>query len=83
LEYAAVGDAKRMVAVLLGSILSLLFFSALLAAEIRGGGDPRRSRELGVILGILSLVAIYASHGLIAGNWSQIAGLSSLILPGG
>ncbi len=49
------GDAKRMVAVLLGSILSLLFFSALLAAEIRGGGDPRRSRELGVILGMGTL----------------------------
>ncbi len=72
-----------MIAVLLGSVLSLLFFSALLAAEMRGGGDPRRSRELGVILGILSLVAVYSSHSLIAGSWSQIAGLSSLILPGG
>lgn len=71
-----------MIAVLLGSVLSLLFFSALLAAEMRGG-DPRRSRELGVILGILSLVAVYSSHSLIAGSWSQIAGLSSLILPGG
>lgn len=72
-----------MVAVLLGSVLSLLFFSAALAAEMRGGGDPRRSRELAIILGILSLVVIYASHGLIAGNWPQIADLPSLILPGG
>jgi hypothetical protein len=72
-----------MIAVLLGSVLSLLFFSALLAAEMRHGGDPRRSRELGVMLGILSLVAIYASHSLITGSWSQIAALSALILPGG
>jgi hypothetical protein len=36
-----------------------------------------------VILGILSLVVIYASHGLIAGNWPQIADLPSLILRGG
>jgi hypothetical protein len=35
------------------------------------------------MLGILSLVAIYASHSLITGSWAQIAGLSALILPGG
>jgi hypothetical protein len=73
-----------MIAVLVGSILSLLFFSALLAAEMRSrAGDPRRSRELGIILGILSLVAICASHSIIGGNWSQLAGLSALIFPGG
>jgi hypothetical protein len=71
-----------MVAVLLGSILSLLFFSAVFAAEIRGG-DQRRIRELGLILGILSLVALYSSHALILGGWPQIASLSALILPGG
>ena len=71
-----------MVAMLVGSVLSLLFFSALLAAEARNGGDPRRSRELGVILGILSLVAIYASHGLIAGHWSQLAGVSAFLAGG-
>jgi hypothetical protein len=72
-----------MIAVLVGSLLSLLFFSALFVAEMRNGGDSGRLRELSVILGILSLVAIYSSHSLIAGSWSQIAGLSSLILPGG
>jgi len=28
-------------------------------------------------------VVIYASHGIIAGSWPQIADLPSLILPGG
>jgi hypothetical protein len=71
-----------MLPVLLGSVLSLLFFSLLLVTEIRGG-DTRRMRELGVILGVLSLIAVYASHAVIAGSWPQIAGLSALILPGG
>jgi hypothetical protein len=71
-----------MVPVLLGSLLSLLFFSVVLVAEIRGG-DQRRIRELGVIVGILSLVAAYASHAVIADTWPQIASLSALILPGG
>jgi hypothetical protein len=71
-----------MISVLLGSVLSLLFFSVVLLAEIRGG-DPRRIRELGVIVGILTLIAIYASHALIAGSWPETASLSSLVLPGG
>ena len=70
-----------MVPVLLGSVLSLLFFSAVLAAEIRGG-DQRRIRELGVLVFILTLIAAYASHAVIAGNWPQIAGLSALIFGG-
>jgi hypothetical protein len=69
-------------AMLLGSVLSLLFFSMVLAAEIRGG-DHRRIRELGVLVGILSLIAIYASHAVIAGGWPEIASLSSLVLRGG
>jgi hypothetical protein len=71
-----------MIPVLLGSVLSLLFFSAVLAAEIRGG-DRRRIRELAVLVGILTLVAAYASHAVIAGSWSQIATASALILHGG
>ncbi|HWI28096.1 MAG TPA: hypothetical protein VN668_14070 [Stellaceae bacterium] len=71
-----------MIAALLGSVLSLLFFSAVLAAEIRGG-DRRRIRELGVLVGILTLVAVYASHAVIAGNWPQIATASVLLLRGG
>lgn len=70
-----------MVPVLLGSVLSLLFFSAALVAEIRGG-DQRRIRELGVLVFILTLIAAYASHAVIAGNWPQIAGLSALIFGG-
>jgi hypothetical protein len=71
-----------MFAVLLGSVLSLLFFSAVLAAEIRGG-DRRRIRELGVLVGILTLVAALASHAVIDGSWPQIASLSAMILQGG
>ncbi len=71
-----------MIPVLLGSVLSLLFFSVVLAAEIRGG-DRRRIRELGVLVGILTLIAVYASHAVIAGGWPQIASLSSLPLSGG
>jgi hypothetical protein len=71
-----------MIPVLLGSVLSLLFFSAVLAAEIRGG-DRHRIRELGILVGILTLVAAYASHAIIAGGWPEIASLSSLILPRG
>ena len=67
-----------MVAVLLGSVLSLVFFSAVLAAEIRGG-DVRRMRELGVIVGILSLVAAFASHEIVAAGWPQLAGLSAIL----
>lgn len=71
-----------MVPVLLGAVLSLLFFSTVLAAEIRGG-DTRRIRQLAVMLGILSLLAIYASHAIIAGGWPEIASLSALVLPRG
>ena len=71
-----------MITVLLGSVLSLLFFSAVLAAEIRGG-DRRRIRELGVLVGILTLVAAIASHAVIATSWPQIASLSALILQRG
>ncbi|MGO8914675.1 MAG: hypothetical protein ACLQJR_02050 [Stellaceae bacterium] len=71
-----------MIPVLLGSVLSLLFFSVVLVAEIRDG-DHRRIRELGILVGILSLVAAYASHAVIAGGWPEIASLSSLIFSGG
>ena len=37
---------------------------------------------LGIIVGILALVAVYAGHSLAVGN-PQLASLSSLILPGG
>ncbi len=67
---------------LLGAVFSLLFFSTVLGAEIRGG-DARRIRELGIMLGILSLVAIYASHAVIAGGLREIASISALVLPGG
>jgi hypothetical protein len=70
-----------MVPVLLGSVLSLLFFSAVLAAEIRDG-DQRRIRDLGVLVGILTLVTAYASHAVIADSWPQIAGVSALIFGG-
>jgi hypothetical protein len=72
------GDEGDMVAVLLGSVLSLVFFSAVLAAEIRGG-DIKRMRELGVIVGILSLVAAFASHEIVAAGWPQLADLSAIL----
>lgn len=71
-----------MMPVLLGSVLSLLFFSAVLIAESGSGGDARRKRDLVVIIGILALVAAYASHALVSGG-DQLASLPSLILPGG
>ncbi len=71
-----------MIAVLLGAVLSLFFFSTVLVAEMRRG-DARRIRELGIMLGLLSLVTIYASHVIIAGGWREIASLSTLGLPGG
>ena len=70
-----------MVPALLGSVLSLVFFSVVLAAEIRGG-DQRRIRDLGILVGILTLVTAYASHAVIADNWPEIASLSALIFGG-
>jgi hypothetical protein len=70
-----------MVPMLLGSVLSLVFFCVVLAAEIRGG-EQRRIRELGILVGILTLVTAYASHQVIADNWPQIASLSALIFGG-
>ena len=70
-----------MVPMLLGSVLSLVFFSMTLAAEIRGG-EQRRIRDLGILVGILTLVTAYASHEVIADNWPQIASLSALIFGG-
>jgi hypothetical protein len=67
-----------MVAVLLGSLLSLMFFSVVLAAEIRGG-DIKRMRELGFIVGILSVVTGYASHALFVAGWPQLAALPALL----
>jgi hypothetical protein len=67
-----------MVPVLLGAVLSLVFFCAVLAAEIRGG-DQVRIRDLGILVGVLTLVTAYAGHEVIADNWPQIAGLSALI----
>ena len=48
------------------------------AAEIRGG-DVKRMRELGFIVGILSIVAVYASHALFVAGWPQLAALSALL----
>lgn len=70
-----------MGAVLLAAMLSLMFFSGMLVAEIRGG-DDRRMRELAVILGILTLVTVLASRAVIAESWPQIASLSALIFAG-
>jgi hypothetical protein len=67
--------------VLLVSVLSLVFFSMVLAAEIRGG-DRRRIRDLAILVGILTLVTAYASHAVIASNWPEIASLSALIFGG-
>jgi hypothetical protein len=70
-----------MIPVLLGSVLSLAFFSVVLAAEIRGG-DQARIRDLGILVGILTLVTAYAGHEVIADNWPQIASVSALIFGG-
>jgi hypothetical protein len=67
--------------VLLVTLLSLMFFSAVLLAEMKQGHD-RRSREIAVILGILTLVAVYTSHAVITASWPHIASLSALILAG-
>jgi len=64
--------------VLLGAVLSLMFFCAALGAEIRGG-DQARIRDLAIVVGILTLVTGYASHEAIADAWPQIASLSALI----
>lgn len=69
-----------MMPVLLGSMLSLLFFSLVLMAESRG--DVRRRRELLVIIGIMALVAAYASHALVTGG-NQLASLPTSLLSGG
>jgi hypothetical protein len=68
--------------VLLGSLLSLFFFFAVLAAELRDG-DRRRVRELAVIVGILVLLTAYAAHAVIVASWAQTAGLAGFGLPGG
>jgi hypothetical protein len=70
-----------MIPMLLGSVLSLAFFSVVLAAEIRGG-DQARIRDLGILVGILTLVTAYAGHEVIADNWPQIASVSALIFGG-
>ncbi|HUH84900.1 MAG TPA: hypothetical protein VLX85_09825, partial [Stellaceae bacterium] len=63
--------------VLLAALLSLLFFSAVLAAESRGG-DRRRIREVGLVVLILALVATYASAAMVNEHWPESASLSSL-----
>jgi hypothetical protein len=70
-----------MIAVLLGSVLSLLFFSAALAAELQGG-EPRRARELACLVGILMLVALYSGHTVMDGHWPQLAGVWAVATPG-
>jgi hypothetical protein len=70
-----------MSSVMLGAMLSLIFFSAVLIAEMKGG-DTGRAREVAVILGVLTLVAGYASHAVLAGRWPQIASLAALVVPG-
>lgn len=70
-----------MGSVLLLTLFSLMFFSGVLLAELKAG-DRQRSHEIAMILGILTLVAAYASHAVIAASWPQIASLSALILPG-
>jgi len=71
-----------MIAVLLASLLSLLFFSAVLAAEMRSGGDPRRVRELGLVVLMLALTATFAGHAVLADSWREVAGLAALISGG-
>jgi hypothetical protein len=67
-----------MAAMLLVAMLSLMFFSGMLVAEMKGG-DTKRIRELAVLVGILTLVAAFTSHAVIAASWPQIASLSALI----
>ncbi len=64
--------------VLLAALLSLLFFSAVLAAESRGG-DRRRIHALGLVVLILALLATYASAAMVSQNWPESASLSALI----
>jgi len=71
-----------MIGLLLASLLSLLLFSAALAAEMRSGGDPRRIRELGLVVLMLALTATFAGHAVLAQGWPQIANLSALISGG-
>ena len=80
-ERRPAGGETIMMPVLLGSMLSLLFFSVVLVAESRGG-DARRRRELLVIIGIMALVAAYASHAVATGG-SQLASLPTGLLSGG
>jgi len=67
-----------MMLVLLAALLSLLFFSAVLAAESRGG-DRRRIREIGLVVLILALVATYASAAMVSEGRPESASLSALI----
>jgi hypothetical protein len=71
-----------MLALLLASLLSLFFFSAVLRAELRGGGDPRRVRELGLVVLMLALAAIVAGHAVVAQGGPETAGLSALLSGG-
>ena len=71
-----------MIAVLLGSLLSLLFFSAALAAELQAG-EARRARELAVLVGILMLTALYSGHAVMNGHWPELAGVWAMVTPGG
>lgn len=68
-----------MVALLLAAVLSLLFFSAVLAVELRHG-EGTHIRELLVIVGLLMAVASYAGHVLIVDHWPVLA---SACEPGG
>lgn len=61
-----VGTPEVMIAVLLGSLLSLLFFSAALTAELQAG-EPRRARELAFLVGILMMTALYSGHAVMDG----------------
>lgn len=61
-----------MVALLVAAVLSLLFFSAVLAVEMHHG-EARHIRELLIIVGLLIAVVSYAGHVLIVEHWPVLA----------
>lgn len=66
-----------MIPLLLAAVLSLVFFTAVLAVEVRDG-ERHHVRELLLIVGLLMAVASYATHAIVVESWPALAGAYDL-----